>query len=428
MSPPDSLPPGAHAPGSPLGPNTPGRAWVRLAVGVWLLVLLAVCVRSAVQPRKRSLYPTWSGVGADWLAGRDSYRKQLLPGQEGYRYCPPVTAMLVPLYWSPERIGNVLWRLLNAGVLLGGLAWWLRRAAPERLGAREQAVLFLLVAPLALSSLNNAQVNPLLTGLLLAALAASAAERWNVAAGCLALACALKLYPLALALLLVAVRPRRLGVRLAVALALVAALPFCTQRPEYVAREYGLWFEAIRHGDLARRFGPEHLAYRDLWLLLRVWGAPLPVKVYLAVQLVTALGCLALCLAARRRGWPQRRVLEVVLVLGCCWMVLCGPATESATYILIGPALGWRLLCAHREGAPLAERQVTDFAYGLLLLCVLAGVSPAVARFQNLALQPLAVLLFNAGYLGVTLRALAERGAAGAGDAAEAPAVAVRAA
>jgi hypothetical protein len=403
MSPPDT----------PLARVRTGDGWVRVAVGVWLLLLLVLCARSAVQPRQRTLYPTWSGVGADWLAGRDSYFKQLAAPQEGYRYGPPVTASFVPLYLLPERIGNVLWRVFNAGVLLAGFAWWLRSAAPEPTTTRERAIQFLLLSPLALSSLNNGQVNPLLTGVLLAALAACAEERWNIAAGCLAGACVLKLYPVALALLLVAVHPRRLGLRLVAALGLIAALPFLLQRPEYVAREYRLWFEAIRHGDLSRRWGLEHLAYRDLWLLLRIWVMPVPDAVYLAIQLGTALGCAGLCLAARLRRWPERRVLEVVLVLGCCWMILCGPATESATFILIGPALAWRLLRARRDGASPAERLLAEFGYGLLVLCVLAGLSPNVARFHNLALQPLGVLLLNVSYLGVTVRALAERSAAG---------------
>jgi hypothetical protein len=380
--------------------------WARVAVAVWILLVAAVCCRGAAQPRERSLYPTWAAVGRDWLVGRDVYRRQIQPGEELYRYCPPVTAALVPLTWVPERAGNFLWRLFNAATLLAGLTWWLRSTAPEATTRRERAVLFLLVAPLALSSLNNAQVNPLLTGLLLGSLAAVAAKRWTLAAACAALASALKIYPLALGLLLVVAYPRRFGLRFVAALLVVAALPFLLQRPAYVAREYAAWFESVRHGDLHRRTGPENLRYRDLWLVLQVWNVPIKQSVYVILQLASAAGCAVLALAARLRGWPAQRVLEVVMVTGCGWMLLCGPATESPTYVLLAPAVGWALLTAHRPGAPAGERPLLVFAYGLLLLCVLAGVSPSGSCFQNLGLQPLAVLLLAGCFLARTVHAL----------------------
>src|SRR5207237_4342299 len=115
------------------------------------------------------------------------------------------------------------------------LAWWLRAAAPRTLSAPGGAILFLLILPLSLGSLHNGQPNTLIIGLLLAALAGCAGERWNLAAACLALATALKIYPLALGLLLAVLYPRRLAPRLLLALVLAGLLPFLLQQPDYVA-------------------------------------------------------------------------------------------------------------------------------------------------------------------------------------------------
>jgi hypothetical protein len=388
--------------------------WVRWAVVLWAALTVIVCARGALQPQKRNLYFTWRTAGGDWVQGADLYRPYFVPPLDQFRYSPPVAALLAPWHWLPEWAGNVLWRLLNAGALLGGLAWWLRAGAPAATTARQAAGIFLLVAPLALGSLNNGQPNPLLTGLLLASVAGVASGRWGAAAAAMALAVALKVYPLALGLLLVAAYPRRFGLRLALALALLAALPYLCQEPGYVSRQYALWYERLRPADEHRRHWPDEIAYRDLWLLLRVWGVPLTVSAYQAVQLAAAAGCAALVASLRWRGRPESAVGLAALTLGSAWMMLLGPATESCTYVVLAPALGWWLVQAHLargradRWAP-AAAQALGLSAGLLGLCVLAGLSPNVTRFHGLGLHPLAALLFSCVTVGALLRELGVR-------------------
>src|SRR5205807_996756 len=86
---------------------------------------------------------------------------------------------------------------------------------------------FLLVVPLSASTINAAQANPLLTGLLLAGTAAAGRERWSLAAALVAAACLLKIYPIALALLFVVAFPRRFTPRFLAALAAGLGLGVC---------------------------------------------------------------------------------------------------------------------------------------------------------------------------------------------------------
>jgi hypothetical protein len=51
-------------------------------------------------------------------------------------------------------------------------------------------------------------------------------------------------------------------------------------------------------------------------------------------------------------------------------------------------------------------------AWGLLVVCVLAGLFPNTAQFHALGLQPLAALIFSAGYLATMPRALLATAAA----------------
>lgn len=378
-------------------------AWVRTAVFVWTVIVVFVCVRAVVQPYKRTLFTTWEQAGSDWEEGRDLYRDTWRPDQDQFRYSPLTAALLVPFHHLPIRIGGAVWRLLNAGVLLGGFALWLR-AAPGTRTPRQLAILFLLLAPLSLSSLNNGQPNPLIIGLLLAALAAIDRERWWAAAMLVALATTVKVYPLAVGLLLAAAYPRRFAPRLLLALALAAVLPFACQHWDYVQSQYGLWLARL---DKDQRWDwPLHMAYRDLWLLIRLYHVPLTPRGYVGVQLAGAAACAVLCLALRLRDRPRREVLAAILVLGSCWMTLCGPATESSTYMLLAPALAWMVYRAESERWPMLLGWMTRVAFFLFMICVVRGLWRGVNRFHALGLQPHATCLMSLTYGWMLVREL----------------------
>jgi hypothetical protein len=417
--------------------------WVRLAVAMWLIALVAICGRCAWRPRDRTLYTTWAGAGHDWVIARDLYRNSWEWHQDQFRYSPLVAVLLVPFSYLPESAGAVAWRLLNGSVLLGGFAWWLRAAVPRRPTPREQAVLFLLILPLSLGSLNNGQPNPLVIGLILMALAAASGARWSAAAVFMTLSIALKVYPIAVALLLVAAYPRRFGHRLLLVILAGLALPYCFQRWAYVHSQYELWFQRLGADD--RKSWPPHMAYRDLWLLLRVTGIEISPWTYTGLQVLAAAGAALVCLAARMRRWSRPNVLLVVLVTGSCWMTLVGPATESCTYVILAPVLAWAALEASRapwegwgisppgrENWPTYIRWVPTVSWWLFLLTVLAGLFsgspgthdptrhpldvvaeafgqrkfPATNQVHALGLHPLAALLLTGGYMIVILRAL----------------------
>jgi hypothetical protein len=357
-----------------------------------------VCARGVIQQTRHSLYPTYAAAGKHWLAGSSLYRwPPVEPGLDAYRYSPIVAVSLGPFAMLPTALGNVLWRLLNAGVLLSGLAAWLRLSLPWQVTGPQRALAYLLVLPLAATSLNNGQTNTLVVGFLLLTVAAAGADRWNAAAVCTALATALKIYPLTMGLLLAAAFPRRFAGRLLLALAAVAALPFLFQRPGYVAGQYAEWLRLV--GDDDRRYWPLHMAYRDLWLLFRVTGVPLSWTAYQVIQAVSGVACAMVCVSGRLRGWPTRQVLTAVFTLGTCWMILCGPATESSTYVLLAPALAVGVLTARLERWSLPLRLLPDAAGLLLLVGLCAGLTPWTSYIHSRGVQPLAALLLFAAYL-----------------------------
>jgi hypothetical protein len=346
-------------------------------------------------PHTKSVYPIFAAAARCWVAGGDCYG-ELAPGLDRFRYSPAVAALLVPFSVLPDSLGGALWRLLNAGVYLGALAWWVRVVLPPSLTAGQRAALFLLVVPLSVGSLNNGQSNALVIGLLLAALAAAKTDRWNLAAGCVVLACLFKVYPIAVGLLLAVVYPRRMAVRLVAALAVGLALPFGFQQFAFVAGQYASWLHHLQIFD--RQVLRTELWYRDLRLVFHTWLITLDTRTYQAVELLGAAAAAGICMAARRAGWPRDRLLVVLFALGCCWMTVLGPATESCTYILLAPSLAWALLDAWaRPFGP--ARGLMLASNGLFVVCQMAVWFPISRQVHTLGLQPLAGLLCLAGIL-----------------------------
>jgi hypothetical protein len=332
------------------------------------------------------VYPIFTSAARHWLAGADVYPVVANP----YRYSPLVTTLLVPFGLLPDRLAEVVWRVLNAAVYLVALSAWSKVVLPHRLTRCQQAWLFLLVVPMSVGSLNNGQSNPLVLGLLLTGIAGVARERWNGAAACIALASLFKVYPIAVGLLLAAVYPRRFAGRLLVAIGIGLALPFVLQRPAYVWAQYQGWWQQLQHAD--RNDLPLDQWYRDLRLLCQLCRVPLSQHVYAAIQVTAAAGFAAICLAGRWAGWPSRRLLTTLTGLGCCWMTLLGPTTESCTYIFLAPTLAWKVLESwlyHRWPV-----RITFLAsYGLFTVSNAAVWFPAGRQLHTLGIQPLAALL-----------------------------------
>ena len=317
--------------------------------------------------------------------------------------------------------------LLGAAVFLTALRWWCREVLPGTLTRTERAWLFLLVTPLALSNLHNGQANLLVIGLLLAATAAVATERWTLASVCVVVACLFKVYPIAVGLLLMLVRPWRLGWRLAAALLVGILVPFLLQRPEYVADQYMRWIHHMAAQN-DRQLIPQEQWYRDLRLLCTLWVTPMSYLVYQGVELGAGIMMAVLGLGLRWRGVPRARILLLLFGLGCCWMTLLGPATESSTYVLLGPVGAWLALRGGgppglpgigpgRPGDPpprstsqsLWLRPLFLGSFALLLAAQLASAMPWGVHFQKLGPQPFAALLMFIGLVALCGRDIFSR-------------------
>lgn len=379
--------------------NSPPLPWRRLALILWSICLLVILARLCLdQPGRRSLYPIYGKAGTNWRAGKDLYPTEKKGyGYPLFRYSPTAAVLLAPFTYLPFRAADLLWRIINWSGLLGSLLGWSRRMYGTD-NRSAVGVWLLLILPLAIGNLNNGQSNSLVLAALLAGLAAAAGQRWNWAAVLLAFACLFKVYPLAVGLLMCLLYPRKFAPRWMAALALGAALPFALQDPAYVGRQYALWLHYLRVED--RTGWPVYFSNLDFQLLCRVWLSPIGPKMYTAIQLVSAAAIAVFCLAARRIDPTPRRLLPLVLGLGCIWMTVFGPATESPTYVLLAPTAAGTFLSAWRDRRSLPLRGLLLAVYALLVSAqIVAWFAGLYLPYRAWGPQPVAGLLLAVGLL-----------------------------
>jgi Glycosyltransferase family 87 len=354
-----------------------------LVVGlVWVAMFIGISLRVIHQPERNNLVPTYRSGGEHWIRSEPLYQ-----GVRGFIYSPPIAAAMVPLALLPQPAADVLWRLLSLSAFLASLAWWKKSGLPPRSGW--PGVIFLL-APLSLGNLNNGQANLLVIALLIAAVAAIKCHCWNTAALCLVLPGYLKIYPLVLGLVFILCYPRDLVWRVLLAGIVIGLFAFFLQHPSYVLAQYHLWVDTRLQED--RSLWDAMNTPQDLWRMLMFTHMSKPI--YHGIQVGSGLLIAVLALQGQRFHWSAERVLVSLFSLVCAWMILCGPATESATYILLAPAMAFAFVQAMAK--PL--RVVMRVWSAIVLFCellALAIISFTQWRHSPIVLiQPVGALLF----------------------------------
>lgn len=357
----------------------------RIAALIWALLIVGVTIRVAIaKNNSSSVFPVYRTAAASWADGTDLYTLDF--SKPCFRYHPLVAVAFVPLNLLPEKLAAILWRWIGVALLLAGMACWQRQFLPKALSANAVGAFFLLAAPLALQSLNNGQANLHLMGLILFAIVAADRKRWMLCALLMTAVTILKLYPIAIGLLLIVAFPRSFAWRYALALLVAFMLPFLFQHPLYVAGQYRLWLDYLFVD--ARHTGSIEQAPRDLFLLVRFWFDSPPQWLYRLVQLGSGAGIAWVCLSIRNRaGSETEPVLSAILHFGCLWMTMLGPSTESSTYTLLGPTAATILiLSAFRHSR--AVFCLSAVGYFLLVIPTIAAAFPGGTRLQHFGPQP----------------------------------------
>jgi hypothetical protein len=364
--------------------------WTVTAWISWAVALLVLVVRFCPGCPRAYAFNDYMLAGSHWIHG-----EYLYANWRGFIYSPITAAFFAPFACLPPAVAYILWLLLNVAVLLGGLATLLQTTFFSVINRAYGGIIYLLLLPFALGNLEVGQANAFVIGLLMFSVAAVRVERWNTAVLCVAIPTFFKIYPLAIGMLICAIAPRRFGWRLLIGLVLLGAAPFLFQHWSYVSDQYHAWVTTRTSDD--RLNYPINYVPLDLWFLLRFVGH-LPIRpwFYTLIQLGTGAGLALFCIWGKWRYWRTERVLGALFFLGSIWMVLCGPATESHTYLLLAPALVLGLVQSFYRWHPAWLRALVCATYVLQFVYHITKTSYLFhlkAQWIHSA-QPISALLF----------------------------------
>lgn len=369
-------------------------SWRLFVLSCWLMMALALAVRTVVSPDRHTVFPVLAASSGRFWNDRPLYGNY--KPLDYFRYPPVFAVAVTPLASLGLRLGGILWAWLNLAIYGAGVYRMLRDLLPVRDWSEGRRAFFLLLALLgAVRGLWNGQSNALAVGLLLLGTAELACRRPWRAAFYLSGAIALKLTPMAVVLLLAGVFPRRLLLRVPAALAAIVVVPFLLGPPAMVWRHHEEWVCHLASSSSERWPG-----FRDAWTLyqagLQLVGlAPGPLAMeeplaspwYRGVQLLAAGAALGWCLLRKLRCSSTTSLLEhlpeaergrikplsvsatgrggflpshlretrrsyssdptvllTTLAMGLGWLMLFGPAVESASFAFLGPVLSWAVV------------------------------------------------------------------------------------
>lgn len=377
---------------------------LRRALALWAVLAVAVCVKTLILGGEHSVYPQFAGSARHWWADMSLYADYTkTEHMDGYRYSPAFAVAFTPFYLLPDRLGLIAWNLLSMGLLAWALHVLVRDVLTDPSEppwhAVEGTFMTLTLAGSAIG-IWSGQSNAVLPALIALGLAAIVRDRWWTASFLLAVPVFIKIWPIAIVLLLMACWPRQLIGRFAAVCIALVLLPFLTRPPDIVVWQYQEWYLALT-GPFQGRWG----GYRDAWTIWEQlgpvfgcqpdWASAVQHHAYMALQLATSMIILGWCLWQRRRVQSSGHLLMLIFSMWAAWQLLFGPATEQLTYGIIAPATSWAVLVSFAEKK---AKWLTVTAWLMLTLLPAGDVEKAILTVfpGGQLLLPLGVVFFIA--------------------------------
>ena len=308
---------------------------------LWILVALAVTAKVAIKGGERSVYPIFANAAHNWGAGIDMYIRD---GElDAYVYSPTFAIFFYPFslnaFW-----GHVTWILSSMAVLYYACTQMHQHMLRHELhneasgNADTSLNLFLLLIAIGfVRSVWQGQSNILLIALILLGVVALVRNREWLGSFFLVSAVFIKIWPIALIMLLSFFRVGLAPKCLAFAFAL-AAFPFLLLPWDAVEFQYLSWFNSLQ---VHHRYA----SIRDFWTIWEMlpFGKP-DITIYRITQLICGFGTFLLTIYMLQQSRSHREQLFLTLSLWVCWQLQIGPGSERMTYSIFAPVIAYALV------------------------------------------------------------------------------------
>jgi hypothetical protein len=285
----------------------------RVLAALWVAAVLVVSIQATAQQNNNfEIFRTsWDNL----LAGRDLYASSPRH-HDFFKYMPTFALLFAPFAALPRWLGMLLWNGANAGTLYWGLG---RVLSPDQAFIARAIVFFDTIG-----SMQNAQSNALVTGLMILGFADLDRRNELRAALAIGFATIVKIFPIVAATFAI-FRPYRLPrfalCVLATGVALLAA-PLLLLSPEQLLEQYRSWTALSKLDALDRGYS----VMKQLHLWFDMSGPNWPVQLAGAVLLLAPL--------VRFSNWGilRFRLLYLASVLMFC--VLFHHKAESPAFVI----------------------------------------------------------------------------------------------
>ena len=261
-------------------------------------------------------FEIFRGSSRHLFAGQDLYAEYPAEHSDRFKYSPTFALLFSPLSWLPWPLALFLWSSLNVLVLFTAV----ERVLAPRTALFAMACLHLEI----LRSMQNAQSNTLVAGLIVLAFASlERRSAWRAAAA-VAIGACIKIFPLAALTFAI---PRRLVWRTGLwAAALGTALFFLPllATPQATLLAQYRWWSGVESSDALQRW------FSAMALMQQWTGANAPNWWIQLAGIVVLLAPLAL----RRERWNEPRFRFDYLCSVLLFTVLLNHQAERASYVI----------------------------------------------------------------------------------------------
>ena len=334
----------------------------RFVLGLWMIAALGASVSPIL--RHENNFEIFRSSWCHLANGEDLYgasRRYF----DLFKYTPSFPVLFAPFGILPFAVALVLWNMLNAATLYFALG---RLLTPW-----EATVARIIGFADMIGSLQNAQSNALIAGLIILSYTEILRRRYAPAAAAVAFGTFVKVFPIASAsFALLAEKRTRFAIWLFVFAVAVFAAPLLIASPQWLSHQYDDWLlvQRVDAGDP----GFSVMALLHLWLGVnwRAWPQQLVGVVALTAPLIWHSG--------REVGdaWRLRYVASLLI-----FCVLFNHQSEPPSFVIAMTGVGVWFAIADRQWWTWL---VLGFTFVLSLLATSGAVPPAM-RSQLFALR-----------------------------------------
>ena len=304
------------------------RRWLALA---YLLVVVVATWQRGVVSREHTTFAIFRQSFVHLVGHQDLYAiygdEQGPASQDLFKYSPTAAVLFAPLTVLPYAVSLFGWNLLNAALLF----WAVARLLPRR----QADLALLLLLPEVFTTIQASSSNGLIAALMLLALMWIVQGKDGRAAFAIAVGATIKIFPLAVASVIVTRTGRwRFVLTLLLAVGVLLALPLLVVPASELARQYRSWHAVQLHdaGDI--QFGMSLIrAIREHWETeLPSWAFQVAGTLLVLAPLIRRdrwdderfrlqFGCSLLVFSVLFNHQAERQSLVIAAVGSAVWLV-----------------------------------------------------------------------------------------------------------